>query len=66
MNVRYWGVLELSTLQTILLRTAGATPYLEKYLKKQENHAIINSVVDEIQITESKKVNAVNHEVLEF
>ena len=30
--------------------------------KKQENHAIINNVVDEIQMTEPKKVIAVNHE----
>ena len=36
-----------------------------RFHKKQENHDIINNVVDEIQITESKKVSAVNHDAPE-
>ena len=54
-------------MQPNLISTAGETPYLGKdFRKKQENHAIINNVLDEIQITEPKKVNAVNHESPEF
>ena len=34
--------------------------------KKQENHAIINNMVDDIQMDESKKVSAVNHNAPEF
>ena len=30
--------------------------------EKQQNHDIINNVVDELQIIESNKVSAVNHE----
>ena len=41
---------------------------IHRYLfqKKQENHAIINSVVDEIRMIESRKLSAVNHEAPEF
>ena len=66
MNVRSRKKLELSILQPSLLRTAGPTPYLEKYSRKLENHAIINNVVDEIQMTEPKKVSAVNYEAPEL
>ena len=34
--------------------------------KKQENHAIIYNMVDELHMFESKKVSAVNHEGQEF
>ena len=38
----------------------------KRFHKKQENHDITNNVVDELQMIESKKVSAVNHEVPEF
>ena len=45
----------------------GNNPLTRKILqKKQENHATINNVVDEIQMTESKKLSAVNHKSPEF
>ena len=34
--------------------------------KKQENRTIIDNVVDELLMVESKKLNAVNHESPEF
>ena len=34
--------------------------------KKQENHTIIDNMVDELHMVESKKVSAVNHEAPEF
>ena len=50
-----------------LLRTSGSTPFLGKdSRKKQENHIIINNVVDKIPMTEPQKVSALNHEALEF
>ena len=45
----------------------GSNPIPSKrFQKKQDNHTIINNVVDELHMIESKKVNAVNHEALEF
>ena len=45
----------------------GSDPIPRKRLwKKQENHTIINNVVDELRMIESKKVSDVNHESLEF
>ena len=45
----------------------GETPYLKKgFHKKQENHAIIDNMMDELQMVESKKVSAVNNETAEF
>ena len=45
----------------------GRNPTPRKnFHKNQENNAIINNVVDEIQMTESKEVNTVNHEAQEF
>ena len=32
------------------------------FQKKQDDHTIINNVVDELRMVESKKVSAVNHE----
>ena len=40
----------------------GNTTPRKRFHKKQEKHAIIKNVVDETQMTESKKVSAVNHE----
>ena len=34
--------------------------------KKQEKHTIIDNMVDEVRIIESKKVSAVNHKAPEF
>ena len=62
MNVRSWGNLGLSMLQASPLRTTGATPYQGKDSRKKENHAIINNVVDDILLNETKKISAVNHE----
>ena len=42
-------------------RGSNSTPK-KGYQKKKENHAIIDSMVDEIHMVESKKVSAVNHE----
>ena len=36
------------------------------FQKKQENHTIIDKVVDELHMIESKKVSFVNHETPEF
>ena len=45
----------------------GRKPVRRKiFQKKQENHAIINNVVDEILLNETKKVSAVNHEAPYF
>ena len=38
----------------------------KEFQKKQEIHTIIDSVVDELHMIESKKVSAVNHEAPEF
>ena len=41
----------------------GRNPnHRKRVQEKQENHAIINNVVDEIRMIESKKVSAANHE----
>ena len=41
----------------------GSDPIPRKRLwKKQENHTIINNVVDELRMIESKKASAVNNE----
>ena len=41
----------------------GSTTIPKKgYQKKQENHAIIDNMVDEIHMVEPKKVSAVNHD----
>ena len=67
MNVRYWANFELSTLHTRLRRTGGSIPYLIKVIrKKEEDHAIIDKMVDEIHMFGSKKVSAVSHEAPEF
>ena len=62
MNVRTWENLELSTMQTSLIRTTEAIPYPGKGFIKKENHTIINNMVDELRMIESKKVSVVNHE----
>ena len=62
MNVRTWENLELSTMQTSLIRTTEAIPYLGKGFIKKDNHTIINNMVDELRMIESKKVSVVNHE----
>ena len=36
------------------------------FQKKQENYTIIDNVVDELHMVESKKVSAVNHEASDF
>ena len=38
----------------------------KRFQKNQENHAIINNVVDDILLNEPKKVSAVNHEAPDF
>ena len=39
---------------------------IKKFQEKQENHTIINNIVDELCMVESKNVSAVNHEAPEF
>ena len=42
----------------------GINPIPKKvYQEKQENHAIIDNMVDELQMVESKKLSTVNHEL---
>ena len=36
------------------------------FQKKQENHTIIENMMDELHMVESKKVSVVNHEAPEF
>ena len=38
----------------------------KRFQKKQENHVIVNSVLDDILLNELKKVSAVNHNAPEF
>ena len=58
MNIRSWTNLKLST---------PSNPIPKKgYQKKQHNHAIIDNMMDELHMVESKKVSAVNHEASEF
>ena len=50
-----------------LMRNHGSNPKPKFcFQKKQENHTIIENMVDELHIVESKKVRAVNHEAPEF
>ena len=37
----------------------------KEFQKKQENHTIIDNMMDELHIVESKNVSAVNHEAPE-
>ena len=58
MNVRSWDNFVLITLKVGLLRTAGIIPYQIKINSQQENNAIINNVVDEILLNQTKKVSS--------
>ena len=62
MNARFWANLELSTLRPGLRRTVREIPYLKKGIRKKKNYAIIDNMVDELHMIESKKLSSVNHE----
>ena len=56
MDVRFWENLELSTLQDHPTNNHGSNPIPRKvFQKKQENHTIIENMVDELHMVESKK-----------
>ena len=60
-----WGfVTKHAAAQPTEDRSSNPVPR-QKFQKNQENHAIINNVVDEILMNEAKKVSYVNHEAPE-
>ena len=45
----------------------GSNPIPKKVIRKIKiNHSILDNIVDELHVVESKKVSAVNHEAPEF
>ena len=58
MNARSWETQVISKIKVSLLRNAGIIPYQGTFNSKQENNSIVNNVVDEILLHQTKKVSS--------